>query len=126
MTAIEGLHSKEPSQNFLLPHRKEAELPEHKDVEPLEKYRKFIPIYCEILKKIKKCDAPVYGCVERPGAKPYWPLTEQLMENMIITLEPCFEYLPGKMLVHEENILITDQGYELLSSRTPQEIPIIT
>ena len=49
-----------------------------------------------------------------------------LMENMIITLEPCFEYLPGKMLVHEENILITAQGYELLSSRTPQEIPIIT
>ena len=40
--------------NFLLPHRKNAELPEHRDEEPLEKYRKFIPIYCEILKKIKK------------------------------------------------------------------------
>ena len=25
--------------NFLLPHRKEAELPEHRDEEPLEKYR---------------------------------------------------------------------------------------
>lgn len=49
-----------------------------------------------------------------------------LKENMIITLEPCFEYLPGKMLVHEENILITKNGYEILSSRTPQQIPIIT
>ncbi len=49
-----------------------------------------------------------------------------LKENMVITLEPCFEYLPGKMLVHEENILITNNGYELLSTRTPQEIPIIT
>ena len=69
--------------NFLLPHRKEAELPEHRDVEPLEKYRKFIPIYCEILQKIKKSEVPVYGCVERPGAKPYGPLTEQLMDSMI-------------------------------------------
>ena len=47
-------------------------------------------------------------------------------ENMILTLEPCFEYLPGKMLVQEENILITSKGYELLSTRTPQKIPIIT
>ena len=47
-------------------------------------------------------------------------------ENMILTLEPCFEYLPGKMLVQEENILITSKGYELLTTRTPQKIPIIT
>ena len=49
-----------------------------------------------------------------------------LKENMIIALEPCFEYMPGKMLVHEENILITKNGYELLTSRTPKNIPIIT
>ncbi len=49
-----------------------------------------------------------------------------LKENMIITLEPCFEYMPGKMLVHEENILIKKNGYELLTSRTPKNIPIIT
>ena len=49
-----------------------------------------------------------------------------LEENMIITLEPCFEYVSGKMLVHEENILITNNGYELLSTRTPQKIPVIT
>ncbi len=48
-----------------------------------------------------------------------------LKENMILTIEPCFEYMKGKMIVHEENILITENGYELLSSRTPKNIPII-
>ena len=48
-----------------------------------------------------------------------------LQENMIITIEPCFEYKPNKMLVHEENILITSKGYEMLTSRTPKKIPII-
>jgi Xaa-Pro dipeptidase len=49
-----------------------------------------------------------------------------LQENMIITIEPCFEYKPNKMLVHEENILITSKGCERLTSRTPKKIPIIT
>ena len=44
---------------------------------------------------------------------------------MIITIEPCFEYLPRKMIVHEENILVTKNGFELLTSRTPEKIPII-
>ena len=48
-----------------------------------------------------------------------------LEENMVIAIEPCFEYAPGTMLVHEENILITNNGYERLTSRTPQTIPII-
>ena len=48
-----------------------------------------------------------------------------LQENMVITIEPCFEYAPGTMLVHEENILITKNGYERLTSRTPENIPII-
>jgi Xaa-Pro aminopeptidase len=48
-----------------------------------------------------------------------------LKENMIITIEPCYEYLPGKMIVIEENILITKDGYELLTSRTPKLLPII-
>ena len=46
-------------------------------------------------------------------------------ENMIITIEPCFEYLPRKMIVQEENILVTKNGFELLTSRTPEKIPII-
>ena len=48
-----------------------------------------------------------------------------LEENMVIAIEPCLEYAPGTMLVHEENILITNNGYERLTSRTPQTIPII-
>jgi len=48
-----------------------------------------------------------------------------LKENMILTIEPCYEYIQGKMLVIEENILITKNGYELLSSRTPRQLPII-
>ena len=51
--------------------------------------------------------------------------TTLLKENMIIAIEPAIEYSPGIMLVHEENILITSKGFELLSSRTPKEIPII-
>jgi len=48
-----------------------------------------------------------------------------LQENMTIAIEPCLEYTPGIMLVHEENILITNNGFERLTSRTPQKIPII-
>ena len=48
-----------------------------------------------------------------------------LQENMVIAIEPCLEYAPGTMLVHEENILITNNGYERLTSRTPRTIPII-
>lgn len=48
-----------------------------------------------------------------------------LRENMIITIEPCLEYKSGKMLVQEENILITKNGYERLTTRTPKKIPII-
>ena len=52
--------------------------------------------------------------------------TTTLKENMIMTIEPCFEYAPGKMLVHEENILITKNGFERLSTRTPKTIPTIS
>ncbi len=48
-----------------------------------------------------------------------------LQENMILTIEPSYEYFPGKMLVIEENILITKNGCELLTSRTPKFLPII-
>ena len=48
-----------------------------------------------------------------------------LKENMILTIEPYYEYLPGKILVIEENILITKDGFELLTSRSPKILPII-
>ena len=48
-----------------------------------------------------------------------------LEKNMIITLEPSMEHNTGKMIVHEENILITENGCELLTTRTPKSLPII-
>ena len=48
-----------------------------------------------------------------------------LRENMIITIEPCLEYAPNILQVHEENILITNNGFEILTTRTPKNIPII-
>ena len=49
-----------------------------------------------------------------------------LEAGMVITLEPGMEYESGKLMVHEENILITDSGAELLSKRAPAELPVIT
>ena len=46
-------------------------------------------------------------------------------KNMIMTLEPSIQINKTKMLVLEENILITENGYKLLSTRTPEKLPII-
>ena len=32
-----------------------------------------------------------------------------LVEGMVVTIEPAIEYAPGKMIVHEENIVIRDE-----------------
>ena len=48
-----------------------------------------------------------------------------LEKNMILALEPSIKVENDLMLVHEENILITQNGNRLLSSRTPKELPVI-
>ncbi len=48
-----------------------------------------------------------------------------LEKNMIITLEPSIEMDDNKIIVQEENLLITENGYKLLSTRTPENLPII-
>ena len=48
-----------------------------------------------------------------------------LCENMVIALEPSIEYAPNTILVQEEDLLITKNGFERLTTRTPIEIPII-
>lgn len=48
-----------------------------------------------------------------------------LRPGMILTLEPGMSFAPGKMMVHEENILITDTGCEMLHQRSWPEMPVI-
>ncbi|MFT7116140.1 MAG: Xaa-Pro dipeptidase [Rhodoferax sp.] len=48
-----------------------------------------------------------------------------LQPGMILTLEPGMTFAPGKMMVHEENILITDNGYEMLHKRCCPILPVI-
>ena len=55
----------------------------------------------------------------RPGEKTI------IKENMVLTIEPGMEYAEGKMIVHEENIIINKDGAELITKRAPREIPII-
>lgn len=45
--------------------------------------------------------------------------------GMVITIEPGMEYAPGKMIVHEENIAITDGEPDLLTKRAPREMPVV-
>lgn len=49
----------------------------------------------------------------------------RIVENMVLTIEPGMEYAPGKMIVHEENIAVTNDGPRLLTKRAPREMPII-
>ena len=49
-----------------------------------------------------------------------------LKPGMVMTIEPGLEFAPGKMIVHEENLVITEDGCELLTRRAPVEMPVIT
>ena len=57
---------------------------------------------------------------------------EVLVENMVLTIEPGLPFIVGgrngserKILVHEENVVVTPQGGELLTRRAPREMPVI-
>jgi Xaa-Pro dipeptidase len=45
--------------------------------------------------------------------------------DMVLTIEPGMEYAPGKMIVHEENIVVRTDGAELLSRRAPREMWVV-
>ena len=49
----------------------------------------------------------------------------ELLENMVLTLEPSLSYGNGLMMVHEENIVVTPEGGRLLTTRVAPELPII-
>ncbi len=48
-----------------------------------------------------------------------------ITENMVLTIEPGLEYAPGKMLVHEEDIVVRVDGAELLTRRASREMVVI-
>ncbi|EBA18037.1 metallopeptidase, family M24 [Roseobacter sp. SK209-2-6] len=55
------------------------------------------------------------------------PGDETLIEaGMVLTLEPGLAFGDGKMMLHEENIVIREDGAELLTRRAAREFPIIT
>lgn len=55
------------------------------------------------------------------------PGDETVLEpGMVITIEPGMEYDAGKMIVHEENVVITTDGAQLLTRRAPREMPMIS
>jgi len=45
--------------------------------------------------------------------------------GMVLTLEPGMTFAPGKLMVHEENIVVRDGAPELLTLRAPEEMPVI-
>ena len=60
---------------------------------------------------------------EHPSHTP-WDQTV-LEPGMVITLEPGMLFAPGRMMVHEEDIVIREDGSELLTRRASRELPII-
>jgi Xaa-Pro dipeptidase len=48
-----------------------------------------------------------------------------LEAGMVLTIEPGMEYAPGRMIVHEEKIVVRPDGPELLTRRAPRELPVI-
>ncbi len=48
-----------------------------------------------------------------------------LKAGMVMTLEPGMTFAPGKQMVHEENIVITEEGAQWLTRRAERELVII-
>jgi Xaa-Pro dipeptidase len=48
-----------------------------------------------------------------------------LTEGMVLTLEPSMTISDGRIMVHEENLVLTSDGAELLSRRAAPELPIL-
>ncbi len=51
--------------------------------------------------------------------------TTVITENMVLTLEPSLSYGNGRIMVHEENIVVGSRTAELLTPRAAPELPVI-
>ena len=91
-------------------------------------------LFHAMAKVTAQCD-PSQGDIGRFGHGLGMQLTEQpshaafdhtrLEVGMVLTLEPSLSYGDHLMMVHEENILITDDGPVLLTKRASAELPVI-
>lgn len=59
-----------------------------------------------------------------------WPSNKpdddtELKPGMVMTIEPGVDYGDGKVMVQEENLVITEDGCEMLSHRAPREMPVV-
>ncbi|MEL6793149.1 MAG: Xaa-Pro peptidase family protein [Pseudomonadota bacterium] len=60
---------------------------------------------------------------EQPSIAPF---DETVLEpGMVMTLEPSIATTPGKLMVQEENIVITEDAPRLLTTRAAPELPVI-
>ncbi|MBM3597078.1 MAG: aminopeptidase P family protein [Alphaproteobacteria bacterium] len=48
-----------------------------------------------------------------------------LQVGTVLTIEPSAIFGDGKILVHEENLVVTENGAQLLTRRAPREIPVL-
>ena len=56
----------------------------------------------------------------------FTPLDETpLRAGMVLTVEPSVPVGPGRIMVHEENVVLREAGAELLSPRAPADLPEI-
>jgi Xaa-Pro aminopeptidase len=50
----------------------------------------------------------------------------ELKENMVLTLEPSLSYGKGLMMVHEENIVVSNGRPKLLTTRAAPELILVS
>lgn len=49
----------------------------------------------------------------------------KLEPGMVLTLEPGMQFGENKIMVHEENLVIREEGPEMITRRAPEELPVI-
>ncbi len=53
-----------------------------------------------------------------------WDRTE-LQSGMVLTIEPGYAFAQGKMMVHEEDLVVRDGAAQLLTKRASRSLPVI-